>query len=132
MFLQDRPDCVAFDIFDHFHSCESDGFVFHSGHDDDGNLVRTTPALIATFIDSAFEKGIINLDKSSQLITGVASFHRFANLMQHGPCALETDIDLSRQGQSREASFISADEENCPEPFDQRRPGPVHNCSSSE
>ena len=79
-----------------------------------------------------FEKGIIDLDESSQLVTGVAGFHRFANLMQHGPCTLEADIDLSRQGQSREAAFISADEENCPEPFDQRCPGPVHNCSSSE
>ena len=25
--LQDRPDCIAFDGFEHFHSCERDGFV---------------------------------------------------------------------------------------------------------
>ena len=132
MLLQDRPDCVAFDVFDHFHSCEGDGFVFHGGHDDDGNLACTTPALVATFAGSVFKKGIIDLDESSQLVPGVAGFHRFANLMQHGPRTLEADIDLSRKGQSRETSLIRADEENCPEPFDQRRSGPVHDCACGE
>jgi hypothetical protein len=92
----------------------------------------TTPALVATFVDSAFEKGIIDLNKSSQLVLGVAGFHRFADLMQHGPCTLEADIDLSRQSQSRETSFIRADEKNCPEPFDQRRSGLVHDCACGE
>lgn len=118
--------------YDDFHFCEGEGFVFHSGHDGYGNLVLASPALVTTFVDSAFEKGIIDLDASSPWVADVAGFHRFTNLMQPGPCALKAEIDVSQQGQSRVTSFISADEENCPVPFDQRRPGPVHNCSSSE
>jgi len=131
-FRQGRLDCLAVDVLNHFHFCEGDGFVFHGGHDDNGNLACNTPALVATFVDSAFEKGVIDLDESSQLVPGVASFHRFANLMQHSPRALEADINLLRQRQSRETSFIHADEENCPEPFDQRRSGPVHDRACGE
>ena len=129
---QNRLDLLAVNIIDHFHFGEGDGFIFHGGHDYDRHFACSTPAFVATLVDTSFEKGVIDLDEARQLVSSVADFHSFADLVQHGPGALEADIYLSGQCQSREPSFICADEENGPEPFDQGRSGPVHDCACGE
>ncbi len=131
-FLKHGFDVITVNVFEYFHSREGDRLIPCRSHDEDGNFACSAPSLVAALFDSATEEGVIDLDQASELVPSVSRLHGLAYLVQHGPGALEADIDLSRQGQSREATLVRSDQVDSPEPLYERRPCAMHDGSSSE
>lgn len=131
-FLQHGLDVITINVFEHFHFREGDRFILRCGHDEDRNFACSAPSLVAALLDSATEEGVIDLDQASELVSSVSRFHGLANLVQHGPRALEADIDFSRQGQGREATLVRCDQVDGPEPLHKRRPCVMHDRSSGK
>jgi len=125
--LSDRGfDLETVNVFKHFHLGKSDGLILDGGHDQDGHLARPTAALVAALVHPALEEGVIDLDESGELVFCVAGLHGLSDLVEHSPGALEADVDLSGQGQSRESALVRRDQVDGPEPFHERCPRPMH------
>ena len=78
------------------------------------------------------DKRIVHFHQASQLIQGIPVLHGLANLLQHGPGALDADVDFAGQSKGREATFVCSHQVDGPEPFDERGSGAVHDSTSSQ
>lgn len=128
-FRKHSLDVIAVNVFQYFHPRKGDRLIPCRGHDEDGNFAGAATSLVAALLDSATEEGVIDLDQASELVPSVSCLHGLANLVQHGPGALEADVELSGQGQSRETTLVRRHQVNGPEPLHERRPRAMHDRS---
>lgn len=130
--LKHGLDVFTIDAFQNFHSRESDRLIFCRRHDEDGDFAGATTSLVTTLLDSSTEEGVVDLDQACELVPSVSRLHCLANLVQHSSGTLKADVDLAGQGQGRQATLVSCDQVDGPEPFHERRPGAMHDRSRSE
>lgn len=125
-------DVLSIDVFQSLHSSESDRFIPCFRHDEERDFAGSAASFVPALLDSPAEEGVIDLNEAGEQVFGVSGLHGLANFVQHDPAALEIDVDLAGQSQRREATLVSRDQVDGPEPFHERRPGAVYDRTRCE